>query len=862
MGKSVGAALQGSVANINPPPKGNPLGVFVPSGAPPNGQGAATGLGTASGSSTPPVAASKYRDGQTYLFQHYDAAFEHPYVGTGWKDFPYEVWGQSRPTSSNTRDQEQGPNKGCVAGTNNSTAHGPGWPWSYVGGDILYLPTIGVYGTYLRNTAVINVATMHAWHRTGPTTITGLLSVPTEFSMSCTQLMQFIQTNNRWNALYLARESGAARNIGGIWTDVYVPANATNPTGTVGAYAPRLVVTYTSNPGVPVTLACRLTGPTTTPADRCATTDPARVGGWFVEFERPTEAVSTATLYFTIMDGAATTATVVGVWPLDPPRNTNPIALGLADGGPYDSTLAAEPTIYGTQTFPDGTLNSQYIDDAFDSSAIFDEANWDPVIWWNDKDNYAYSPDPAAGSAHTQRAGARAVYGASDWSHDYTKFPHTKLNKWFDANLNNPDAGMDVVNSSYTGFGFQPLYPGHGALRIWHNPAKSPDGTRYIQSGDVYSSSRTDDGHQVASTMMLPEPLMGQDNIFVRYYFRIGSETGFSPPRIAYSDSTGFSKYDQHAGKFGVTPWHPYYGYDGSNQSGFSGSGGGGQAWESRLLWADFEGATTGPQVGSWSFGFSSNDYSGAKNPPGFTIFGDDVNDRFGQIGGRAGALYYNTWYCLEYQFKLNSVIDPATGAPWAPDGLTQAQGGNGTLSGFKSDGEIRIWLDGVLCYERTNAVMRTMPHWYKGGSFRAADPSDTLYDSTILDNHGYIAGRYRPTRNRGMKYLTNFMYFGGQYPAHQRYETFMDHIAYGTEYIGPLRTTPNPTTTPAWLTAAGNPLNTWVEIPNSKMSTDMVDFSIQYTQGLSTLSTITAYNVGNVFVTDPGLPFNPDTLG
>ncbi len=367
-----------------------------------------------------------------------------------------------------------------------------------------------------------------------------------------------------------------------------------------------------------------------------------------------------------------------------------------------------------------------------------------------------------------------------------------------------------------------------------------------------------DDGHSIFAYMMIPEDAMGTDRIFVRNYFRIGSETGFSPERLVYSDLTGFSKYTQANGKFGITPYHSYQTSAGTNVSGFSGTGGGGNAWQARMLFNDFEGASTGPAVGSWNFGFSSFDYSGSKLPPGFTLQGDTPNDRFGDIGGRGGAMYYNQWYCMEYEFKLNSVIDPVTGEPWAPDGLTQAQGGNGIYGGFKSDGEVRFWLDGVLCYERLNAVMRVAPYWFISATYDTANPDSVNFNPATLQNPGYIPGAHiRPLRNLGMKYLIYNFYFGGQYPADQRREVFIDHVAYGSEYIGPIKFSSTPTT-PAWLESAGNPLNTWVEIPNSKMSTDMVDFSIQYAQGLSTKPTVTAFDEGEVFVSDPGYPLNP----
>ncbi len=375
--------------------------------------------------------------------------------------------------------------------------------------------------------------------------------------------------------------------------------------------------------------------------------------------------------------------------------------------------------------------------------------------------------------------------------------------------------------------------------------------------------------------MFLPEEFWGLDHIFVRYYFFLGNPANetVADRKNFYNSASEGDIWTNNGGKQGIMPYNGNY-----YQSGFSGGAGGGAATQFRLSWGVFTGNDTGPSVGGQMYGLHTFDF-GNHCPPGYAFGAVDQgqtaygNWRFGQIGGKGSMLYNRRWYCQEFEIKLNSVRDE-DGNIIGPlgtstDSVTDPASNRG-LGGFLPDGYVRYWLDGIKVFERNNIVMRTLPMWY---GFTAATtgspvsyPGGTFTDGWNASNYfnaadpGYVAAQRRPMRDLGLSgFLFNF-YHGGQTPNPIEREVFVTQLAYGTSYIGPMKTTA--AGTPAWLVDAGYPLNTWVEVPNSKMSTDMVDFSIQYTQGLSTAPSVTSYNVSDVFITDPGYPLNPETLG
>jgi hypothetical protein len=92
-------------------------------------------------------------------------------------------------------------------------------------------------------------------------------------------------------------------------------------------------------------------------------------------------------------------------------------------------------------------------------------------------------------------------------------------------------------------------------------------------------------------------------------------------------------------------------------------------------------------------------------------------------------------WHCIEHYVKMNSISGPY-------DSI-----GNGTAN---ADGEHRAWVDGVLCYERTNFRWRRHPelslqgfwlNWYHGG--REAAPAEMHFRmNSVVIARDYIGPR------------------------------------------------------------------------------------------------------------------------
>ena len=132
----------------------------------------------------------------------------------------------------------------------------------------------------------------------------------------------------------------------------------------------------------------------------------------------------------------------------------------------------------------------------------------------------------------------------------------------------------------------------------------------------------------------------------------------------------------------------------------------------------------------------------------------------WGKVGG---VLYARRWYCIETELKLNSVDKPGI----KPDGTPHII--NGVQQFWTADGELRVWVDGMLAWEDTGMIFRTLPK-------RALPPSrDKLL--TIY-----------PIRELGVRSLLLNTYVGGTSPSTRPHMHYYAGLAYGTEYIGPMR--------------------------------------------------------------------------
>lgn len=320
--------------------------------------------------------------------------------------------------------------------------------------------------------------------------------------------------------------------------------------------------------------------------------------------------------------------------------------------------------------------------------------------------------------------------GASDLS----KFPHRDLGKMIDTGVI-PER-FALVPSTHDADGFVPLAPGLGALRV----SMPADATR---DGDVVGYGGSGSGAH--SRIYMPFEHFGLlDRIFVRYYFRLGVIGGGPFVRtpadrlhVYHSDGGVAPLWTDMAGKFGITPEHT------TNYGGTSGSAGGGVGWQMRLAWAECDLGVGGPDEGGIHAGYHLYDF-GPRNPPGYSYAG--AKAAWGERGGFGGMLYAHHWYCVETELKLNSVLSESPG--------------------FVPDGELRAWIDGRLCFERRGMVFRTLPAY--------APPANPAL--------------FRPVRDLGVRALWFEWYHGGVTQSSVERVQFYTGLAYGTEYIGPMR--------------------------------------------------------------------------
>jgi hypothetical protein len=322
-----------------------------------------------------------------------------------------------------------------------------------------------------------------------------------------------------------------------------------------------------------------------------------------------------------------------------------------------------------------------------------------------------------------------AIYGRGPT--DLNRLPHLGLGKWINTNDN-----WALVRSDYSGEGFAPLAPGVGAMRL-HMPADSN-----AVDGGVNGYSGT-----TATTAMifLPEPVFGrQRRIFVRYYMRLGTPYARKPSdRKQVFQAVGApATWSTMAGKFGIGASHA------TSWGGVSGTSGGPYGWQMRGSWYDCDAGMNGPDEGGIAAGYHLFDYY-YRNPKGYNYGGPDgtpEQERWGQRGGLGGMLYAGHWYCIETELDLNTISDAAPG--------------------FVPDGALRTWIDGRLAYDRAGMVFRSGP---------------------VLQAAPVSNGR-RPVRDLGVIGLWLDWFHGGKTLNSVDRTTFFTGLAYGTEYIGPMK--------------------------------------------------------------------------
>lgn len=348
---------------------------------------------------------------------------------------------------------------------------------------------------------------------------------------------------------------------------------------------------------------------------------------------------------------------------------------------------------------------------------------------------------------HAKNIGAEQNYSPEFFGGavDTSKYPHIGAGKWL-----NPSPNTRVVKGADIPHG--PLAPGLGALRVEiPRDPQAVEGAFAAYAG--FGISRLE--------MPLPPDKMGLcDHIFVRQYFSWSPIDG-QPDSLDLSELKSIYKgpnntvpaWTDIAGKFGIVPTHD------TVVGGFSGSSGAGDGWEMRLAWGFPLTGKPGPQMGGLQVGWHLYDFMAGRHPLGASSAGSNKPHGWGKVGG---VLYARRWYCIETELKLNSVDKPGI----KPDGTPHLI--NGVQQFWTADGELRVWIDGMPAWEDTGMVFRTLPTRQRPANWTGLN----MY----------------PIRDLGVRSLLLNTYVGGTSPSTRPHMHYYAGLAYGTEYIGPMK--------------------------------------------------------------------------
>lgn len=402
----------------------------------------------------------------------------------------------------------------------------------------------------------------------------------------------------------------------------------------------------------------------------------------------------------------------------------------VISGFVLDPSINTDPVVFGV-------ANSASLDTGLSS-----EASVIGVHRYIDGAALADFTLPGSFNTGTEDAFDPAIFGNGPT--DLTKLPHiaqapttTNLKgaKWVNAGKT-----WSVVASTYQGDGFAPLAPGVGALRVRMPPGADVRDGSPIVDGSVVGYSI---GPASANAFLyLPEPLWGMKRIFVRYYQLIGANgMPLSKKYQVHSVPGDAPGWTEGGGKEGICPSHV------TTYGGVSGTSGGGMGWQARHGWQELSHDDAGSDIGGWGAFLHTYDF-GINNPPAFKYGSLDQprDNHFGQRGGLGGILYYGRWYCMEMEIDLNDVTD--------------------TAPGYVANGAVRQWIDGRLAMERTQQMFRSLP----------------------LYNPGYKPNAQRPVRNLGHRELWFNWFHGGKYQNTVERTLYIAQLAWGTQYIGPMR--------------------------------------------------------------------------
>ncbi|MBK9234545.1 MAG: hypothetical protein IPO19_00135 [Rhodoferax sp.] len=407
-----------------------------------------------------------------------------------------------------------------------------------------------------------------------------------------------------------------------------------------------------------------------------------------MDFDRPTKTVQAATLTVAITRHTAT-PTTLNLYLADPPVTAAAVLPGVAASHTRDLGLAAGAGVIVAHDYRDGTKLSDWLVPG--SINVCDIKRWTPDLWGAGAADDSKLPTANAG-----------VQLAGKWIHKSDRSPNISL-----------------VDSSHIGDGFTPLAAGLGAMRIVTPKSPAPDGgvadyTATVGTGaDLWLLFQAHQRPAERDLHPLPLPLP-----------RTPQDIGQYPNVQVWCHGNRSARGDGRQVRHRRAPLTP----DGGNNN----FGGGKFGWTNRLgfmnIPTDAPLAGMVPYVHSWD------------------MIGRNL--KWGNLGGRGGALYPDRWYCIEIRCKLNT---------WKASG------------GSPADGVMEVFLDGVKVATHTGWTYRDGP----------------------LDYVAALPPQFAASRNLGPIGLLLNCYNGGVLPADEDMVQFYGAMACGTQYIGPLNTGP-----------------------------------------------------------------------
>ena len=178
----------------------------------------------------------------------------------------------------------------------------------------------------------------------------------------------------------------------------------------------------------------------------------------------------------------------------------------------------------------------------------------------------------------------------------------------------------------------------------------------------------------------------GYTHLFVRYLLRIGEDVAAGAGILAGKLPGMTGTYDVYSES--IEPPIPRF-------SAYA-------TWEARMF-QGYPNAAGEHPLGIYYYGVRAPGVGGAPGVPASI----GVYDGRGTPGGTpmtTGVLKPGVWHCIEQEVKLNTVKNVALRNPSSADPPAQLEE---MLANANSDGELRVWLDGVLVYESTAVAFR-----------------------------------------------------------------------------------------------------------------------------------------------------------